>query len=138
MSADTYRCHLSIPRAILGRLQAEAAARKVAVSRIIVERLENGVGSGVGRLAHGRLFEGDQGDRKWRVTVRLDSKLFERLSHEAAGLGMTRAAVAREWLRRVAMPKGEKGEGGALNTIRALDELDTVTMLEGRSVVFDF
>jgi macrodomain Ter protein organizer (MatP/YcbG family) len=138
MSADTHRYHLSIPRAVWQELRVEAARRKVTVSRVIVEQLKQEVHDEVGHPGRGRLFEGDQGGRKWRVTVRLDSKLFERLSHEAAGVGMTRAAVAREWLRRAATTKGEKGEGEVLNTIRAPDELETVTMVEGRSVVFDF
>lgn len=138
MSVETYRCHLSIPRVMWKELQGEAVARKVAVSRVIVERLEKKGGGERVRPMSGRVSDGAQDNRKWRVAVWLDSTLFDQLSREAAGLGMTRAAVARQWLRRAATTISEKGEGGALNTITAPDELDTVSVPEGRSVMFDF
>ncbi len=136
MSADTVRFNLRIPRTVWVELRAEAAVRQVTVSRVILERLVKEAGGDAGQLAQqGRLLKDDDGNKQRRVTIRLDNKLFERLSWEAADAGMTHAAMARQWLRRAAMAKGG---ADALQTIRAPDEVETVTAPEGRSVVFDF
>lgn len=136
MNADTVRFNLRIPRTVWVELRAEAAVRQVTVSRVILERLVKEAGGDAGQMAQqGRLLKDDDGNKQRRVTIRLDNKLFDQLSREAAALGMTRPAVVRHWLRRAAITKGG---ADALQAIRAPDEVEMVTAREGKRAVFDF